>query len=143
MGHFGGVLGCKTKEAFAVTRLIVGVSNRLQMARNLTGGLPVLYQGRLANLGPFREGLTPAHETRSERGDGARARGLDSEWTTERTGRTRTDASFEKHADDDMAKCNTQANDMAKTANNWMTPGASNPGRYNTPPLTRDLIPRS
>ena len=42
-----------------------------------------------------------------------------------------------------MAKCNTQANDMAKTANNWQTPGASNPGRYNTPPLTRDLVPRS
>ena len=30
-----------------------------------------------------------------------------------------------------MAKCNTQANDMAKTTNNWHTPGASNPGRYN------------
>ena len=32
------------------------------MARNLTGGLPVVYQGHLANLGPFRECLTPAHE---------------------------------------------------------------------------------
>ena len=30
-----------------------------------------------------------------------------------------------------MAKCNTQANYMATTANNWQTPGASNPGRYN------------
>ena len=30
-----------------------------------------------------------------------------------------------------MAKCNMQANDMATTANNWQTPGASNPGRYN------------
>ena len=29
-----------------------------------------------------------------------------------------------------MAKCNTQANDMATTANNWQTPGASNLGRY-------------
>ena len=29
-----------------------------------------------------------------------------------------------------MAKCNTQANDMATMANNWQTPGASNPGRY-------------
>ena len=29
-----------------------------------------------------------------------------------------------------MAKCNTQANDMAMTANNWQTPGASNLGRY-------------
>ena len=47
--------GCwaATKEGFTVTRLTVGVSNDLQMARNLTGGLPMLYQGRLANLGPF------------------------------------------------------------------------------------------
>ena len=51
-----------TKEAFTVTRLTVGVSNGLQMARNLTGGLPVLYQGHLANPDPFRECLTPAHE---------------------------------------------------------------------------------
>ena len=29
-----------------------------------------------------------------------------------------------------MIKCNTQASDMATTANNWQTPGASNPGRY-------------
>ena len=59
-------VGLHTKEAFAVTRLTVGVSNDLQMARNLIGGLPVLYQGRLANLGPFRECLTPAHEWRQE-----------------------------------------------------------------------------
>ena len=42
-----------------------------------------------------------------------------------------------------MAKGNTQAHDMATTANNWQTPGASNPGRYNSPPLTRVLVPRS
>ena len=30
-----------------------------------------------------------------------------------------------------MAKCNTQANDMATKVNNWVTRGASNPGRYN------------
>ena len=29
-----------------------------------------------------------------------------------------------------MIKCNMQANDMATTANNWQTPGASDPGRY-------------
>ena len=48
--------GCwaANKRGFAVTRLTVAVSNDLQMARNLTGGLPVLYQGRLANHGPFR-----------------------------------------------------------------------------------------
>ena len=33
-----------------------------------------------------------------------------------------------------MAKCNTQANDMATTANNWKTPSASDPGRYKIPP---------
>ena len=64
LGHFGRVLGCKEKEGFTVTRLTVGVPNDLQMARNLTGGLPVLYQGRLARLGPFREHLTPAHNER-------------------------------------------------------------------------------
>ena len=41
------------REGFRATRLTVGVSNDLQMERNLTGGLPVLYQGRLARLGPF------------------------------------------------------------------------------------------
>ena len=42
-----------THEAFTVPWLTVGASNGLQMARNLTGGLPVLYQGHLAKLGPF------------------------------------------------------------------------------------------
>ena len=48
-------VGLHTKEAFAATRLTVGASNDLQMERNLTGGLQVVYQGCLANLGPFRE----------------------------------------------------------------------------------------
>ena len=65
-GHFGWVLGCNTHEAFTVPRLTVGVSNELQMARNLTGGLPVVYRGRLANLGPIRERITPAHEKRQK-----------------------------------------------------------------------------
>ena len=93
-------VGLQREGGFWATRLTFGVSNGLQMARNLTDGLPVLYQGRLENLGPFRESLTPAHETRSERGRRARANGPHSERTTERTGRTRTDASFEKHADE-------------------------------------------
>ena len=49
-----------------VPRLTVGVSNGLRMARNLTGGLPVVYQGLLANHGPFRECVTPAHEKRQK-----------------------------------------------------------------------------
>ena len=55
----------------------VGVSNGLQMARNLTGGLPVVYQGRLARLGPSGERLTPAHNER-QKGDtgGHRSAGL-------------------------------------------------------------------
>ena len=55
----------------ADARLTVGVPNDLQMERNLTGGLPVVYQGHLANLGPFRERLTPAHEKRQEGRAGA------------------------------------------------------------------------
>ena len=53
-----------TKEGFAVTRLTVGVSNDLQMTRNLIGGLLVVYQGRLERLGSFQESLTHAHEER-------------------------------------------------------------------------------
>ena len=56
------------REGFRATWLTVGASNDLQMERNLTGGLPVIYQGHSANLGPFRELFSPAHETRSERG---------------------------------------------------------------------------
>ena len=59
-------VGLHTKEAFTVTRLTVRVPNDLQMTRNLTWGLPVLYQGHLARLGPFRERLTPAHEKKQE-----------------------------------------------------------------------------
>ena len=70
MGHFEGVLGCTKEGGFTVTRLTVGVSNDLRMTRNLTGGLPVLYQGRLANLGPFRERLTPSHKKRQKGASG-------------------------------------------------------------------------
>ena len=66
LGQNGGVLGRNTHEAFTVPRLTVGVSNELQMAQNLTGGLPVVYQGCLANLGPIREHLTLAHEKRQK-----------------------------------------------------------------------------
>ena len=55
-----------TQTDFAVTRLTVGVPNDLQMERNLTGGLPMVYQGHLTSLGPFRERLTPAHERKQE-----------------------------------------------------------------------------
>ena len=64
MGQFGRVLGCNTHEAFSVPRLIVGVSNEVQMIRNLTGGLPVVNQGRMTSLGPIWKCLTPAHEKR-------------------------------------------------------------------------------
>ena len=57
---------CNTQKTSAVTRLTVGVSNRLQMGRNLIDGLPVVYQDLLATLGPFRECLTPAHEKRQK-----------------------------------------------------------------------------
>ena len=64
LGHFGDVLGCNTHEAFSAPRLTVGVSNEVQMARNLTGSLPVVNQGHMTSLGPIRERLTPAHEKR-------------------------------------------------------------------------------
>ena len=66
LGHFGGVLGCNTHEAFLVPRLIVGVSNEVQMIRNLTGSLPVVNQGRLASLGPIRKCLIPTYERKLE-----------------------------------------------------------------------------
>ena len=71
-GLFGGVFCCNTQKDFAVTRLTFGAPNDLQMERNLTGGLPVVYQGHLTNLGPFRERLTPAHENKQEGRAGAR-----------------------------------------------------------------------
>ena len=57
-------VGLQDERGFTVTRLTVGVPNDLQMARNLTGGLPVVYQGHLASLGPFRESLIPGHNER-------------------------------------------------------------------------------
>ena len=70
-------LGLQDERGVSATRLIVGVSNDLQMARNLTGGLPVLYQGRLANLGLFQVSLTPPQNER-QKGDavGHRSVGL-------------------------------------------------------------------
>ena len=48
------------------------------------------------------------------------------------------------NAHDDMI-CNAwhASNDKATTANNCTTPGTSVSGRYNTPPLREDLVPRS
>ena len=42
-----------------------------------------------------------------------------------------------------MTRCDTQANDMATTVNNWTTAGTSVSGRHNTPPLREDLVLRS
>ena len=47
------------------------------------------------------------------------------------------------NADDDMTICDTQEKDKETTTNNWETPGATVSGRYNTPPLRKDLVPRS
>ena len=51
---------------FADARLTVGVPNDLRMERNLTGGLPVVNQGRLSCLGPIRKCLIPTHERKLE-----------------------------------------------------------------------------
>ena len=37
----------------------------------------------------------------------------------------------------------TRKKDMGTMVKNWETPGASVSGRYNTPPLREDLVPRS
>ena len=57
---------CNTHEASSVPRLTVGVSNEVQMIRNLTCGLPVVNQGRLESLGPIRKCLIPTHERKLE-----------------------------------------------------------------------------
>ena len=44
-------VGLQREGGLRATRLTIGVSNRLQMTRNLTGGLPVLYQGHLQASG--------------------------------------------------------------------------------------------
>ena len=43
---------------------------QVQMVRNLTGGLPVVNQGRLASLGPIRKCLIPTHERKLEKTTG-------------------------------------------------------------------------
>ena len=53
-------------EAFLVPRLIVGISNEVEMARYLTGGLPVVNQVHMTSLSPIWERLTPAHEKRQK-----------------------------------------------------------------------------
>ena len=65
-GLFGVVFCCNTQKDFTVTRLTVGVPNDLQMERNLTGSLRVVYKDHLTSLGPFRESLTHAHERKQE-----------------------------------------------------------------------------
>ena len=57
-------VGLQDKRGFRLARLIVGASNDLQMERNLTGGLSVLYQGHSANTAPFRERFSAAHKTK-------------------------------------------------------------------------------
>ena len=65
------------------------------MERNLTRGPPVVYQGHLTRLGPFRERPTPAHEKKQE----GCARGGGSAGLQNGQRRKCSDASFEKHDD--------------------------------------------
>ena len=82
--------GLQREGGFRAMRLTVGASNDLQTEQNLTGGLSVIYQGHSANLGPFREPFSPAHETRSERGDGREGEC----WIAKRTTGKRTGCKF-------------------------------------------------
>ena len=82
VGCFGGVLGCNERGAFVVAWITVGASNDLQMERNWTGGLPVMYQGQSTNLGPFQEHFSPTHKMRSERCNGCMCECRTPKWTT-------------------------------------------------------------
>ena len=66
MGYWAILKGCWAAHkrgfyGYPVNRWSI---KRTPKARNLTGGLLVVYQGRLANHSPFRGRLTPAHEKR-------------------------------------------------------------------------------
>ena len=63
--NLGGVGLQHTRGLFGPS-VNVGVSNEVQMTRNLTGGLPVVNQGRLARLGPIRKCLNPTQERKVE-----------------------------------------------------------------------------
>ena len=84
------------KRGFRLAQLTVGASNDLQMERNLTGGLPVLYQGHSANPGPFQELFLPLTK-QGLRGVTGAARVSDRE--TDNGGKG-PDASFKKHAEE-------------------------------------------
>ena len=47
------------------------------------------------------------------------------------------------HAHDDMMKCTKANKTHGETRNSRKSSGASVSGRYNTPPLREDLVPRS
>ena len=70
--------------------------NGTKFDRRSTGDIP----RPLGKSWPISRTFSVAHKTRTERGDGCVRECLGLERTTERNGRTRTDASFEKHADE-------------------------------------------
>ena len=84
----------------AVIGLTVGLSNGLRTRRNLAGGLHTTQQHRMPTVIPFREHFYVTYKIIFRRCRGRVRVCLGSERTTERTGGTRTDASFEKHADE-------------------------------------------
>ena len=55
------------REAFTVTRLTVGVPNELQMARNMTGDLPLVYKAAWQTSGHSEKVQHPL-TTRDKRG---------------------------------------------------------------------------
>ena len=118
------------REGFRATRLTVGASNRLRMRRKLTGGLYTLKQHHTPSFIPFRERISPAHETRTERCDGRVRVWLCLERTTERTGGTQTDASFEKHVDEMQMMTWQSATRKQTMVNNWKTPSVLDSGCY-------------
>ena len=100
----------------------------------------------MPTFNPFRESFPATYKILFRTCRGRVQVCLGSERTMERTrrpGRMQVLKTWWCNAHDDMTRCNTQANDMAMTKNNWKTPGTSVSGRHNTPPLREDLVPRS
>ena len=121
----------------------------------------------MTSFNPFREHFYATYKIIFRRCRGRVRVWSGSERTTERTGGTRTDASFEKHADEMQMKCRwwhetrcitrtkCKTTDKNPTTEEIINHIAGNgksrsyeygklyPGRYNTPPLREDLVPRS
>ena len=123
-------------------------------------GLPVMYQSHLTNLDPFRECFSAAHETRFEGCNGCMWECRIAKRTTGKmTGcmrRTRMQMRctwWHEMKCMTWTKCKTKDKNptteemsyhIAGNGKSWRYKyGMLHPGRYNSPPRQKDLVPRS